>query len=97
MLIVVEFEGGDPLSNLTLLDNSFEPRGCSIGDKVYSIINSHEVRLSHLLAGCIAEISLAAQVFTTIIIDSFLNLVLLAATRLEYNCWRKHHPCDFIR
>ena len=62
MLIVVEFEGGDALSNLTLLTSSFEPRGCSSGNEEYSIINSHKVMLTHLLAGCTAEISLTAEV-----------------------------------
>ena len=71
MLIIVDFEGGDALSNLTLLTYSFEPRGCSSGSEVYSIIDRRKVMLSHLLAGCTAEISLSAQVFIRVI-DSFL-------------------------
>ena len=62
MLIVVEFEGGDALSNLTLLNSFFEPRGCSSGNEQYSIINSREMMLTHLLAGCSAEITLTAKV-----------------------------------
>ena len=64
MLISVEFEGGDALSNLSLLHNSFEPSGCSVGDEEYTMVDSHTVKLSHLLVACTAEISLSAQVHT---------------------------------
>ena len=64
MLITVELEGGDALFNLTLLDNSFEPNGCSIGDEVYTVVDSRTVRLSYFLVACTAEITLAAQVHT---------------------------------
>ena len=62
MLIIVEFEGGDALSNLTLLTNSFEPRGCPTGSEVYFATDGHKMMLTHLLAGCTAEISLTAEV-----------------------------------
>jgi hypothetical protein len=62
VLIIVEFEGGDALANLTLFTNSFEPRGCS--NEEYSIIDSRKVLLTHLLAECTADniISFTAQV-----------------------------------
>ena len=62
MPIVVQMEEGDTLSNLTLLTSSFEPSGCSIGDEQYTIVNSRRVILTHLLVGCTAKISLAAEV-----------------------------------
>ena len=77
MLIVVEFEGGDALSNLTLFNNSFEPRGCSVGDEQYTIIDSRTVKLSHLLVACFADISLAAQVYTLLFLLDLLILMIL--------------------
>ena len=65
MLIIVEIDGGDALSNLTLFTNSFDPRGCS--NEEYSIIDSRRVLLTYLLADCTAEISLTAEV----VINSF--------------------------
>ena len=60
MLIIVEIDGGDALSNLTLFTNSFDPRGCS--NEEYSIIDSRKVLLTHLLAECTAQVSFTAEV-----------------------------------
>ncbi len=62
VLIAVEFEGGDALTNLTLFTNSFEPSGCSAGDEQYTMIDNRTVKLSHLLVACTAGISLTTQV-----------------------------------
>ena len=75
-LIVVEFEGGDTLYNLTLLYYSFEPRGCSAGDEQYTMVDNRTMMLSHLLVACTAEISLTAQVTHTHIIIISLNITL---------------------
>ena len=61
ILIVVELEGGAPLSNLALLRGSLEPSSCSTGDERY-ILGINGVTLSHLLAGCTSEMSLTAHV-----------------------------------
>ena len=63
MVIVVELEGGDPLYNLTLLSDSLEPNGCSLGDEKFTTLDSRRIRLSHLLAMCTAGISLDAKVW----------------------------------
>ena len=68
MLIVVEFEGGDSLFNLTLLNYAFEPRGCSTDDEQFTTIDNRTVKLSHLLVACTAEISLATQVHVCVTI-----------------------------
>ena len=97
----MEFEGGDPLSNLTLFDNSFEPSGCSVGNEVYTTIDSRTVRLSHLLIACTAEISLAAQVHTQS--DSIFSAlhdnkcIFFAAARYKCSVWRQCHHSHFIR
>ena len=62
MLILIQLDGGDILSNLTLVSDILEPNGCSSGDEVYAILGGNQVQLSHLLRACDAEITLAAQV-----------------------------------
>ena len=81
-LIVVEFEGGDTLYNLTLLYYSFEPRGCSAGDEQYTMVDNRTMMLSHLLVACTAEISLAAQVTHTHIIIRFVIISLSITLQL---------------
>ena len=93
----MEFEGGDALSNLTVLNNSFEPRSCSTGDEQYTVIDSRTVKLSHFLVTCTAEISLAAQVHTGHNITYFSALhdnSVFVASRYKCCVWRKyHHSC----
>ena len=62
MLILVQLDGSATLSNLMLLSNSVEPNGCSSSNEVYTLLGGNQVRLSHLLVTCGAEITLVAQV-----------------------------------
>ena len=58
----MQLDGGATLSNLMLLSDSLEPSSCSSGNEVYAILGGNQVRLSHLLVTCDAEITLVAQV-----------------------------------
>jgi hypothetical protein len=61
VLLLLELDGGETLSNLTLLRGSLEPNGCSSGDEEFTIgINS--VTLSKFLVTCRAELSFTAVV-----------------------------------
>lgn len=64
VLIIINLEGDYLLSDLVLLSNSFEPSNCSTGNEVYSILESHQVKLPHLLVTRDAEISLTAKVYS---------------------------------
>lgn len=63
VLILVQLDGGELFSNLTLVSETLDPDCSSSGDEVYSIVGGHQVWLSHLLVACEAEITLAAQVY----------------------------------
>lgn len=62
VVVLIELEGGDLLTNLTVSVGSVEPNGCAQGNEEFRVRNGHRVRMSHLLAACSAEITLAAQV-----------------------------------
>lgn len=62
MLILIQLDGGDILSNLTLISDTLEPNGCSSGDEAYSTLGGNQVQLSHLLLACDAEITLIVEV-----------------------------------
>lgn len=62
VLILIQLDEGDLLSNLTLINDTLQPNGCSSGDEVYTVLGGNQVQLSHLLLPCDAEITLAAQV-----------------------------------
>lgn len=61
VIVGVNLEEGDSLSNLILLNGFVEPNACSIGDEEYSA-NINRVGLSHLSVLCTAEFFLTAKV-----------------------------------
>ena len=64
VLILIQLDRGDLLSNLTLISGTLQPNGCSSGDEVYTALRGNQVQLSHLVLACDAEITLTAQVLT---------------------------------
>ena len=77
VIVLIELVGGHPLSNLLLLNNTFEPGSCSQGTEEYNIVESHIVRLSQLFSTCDAQTSFTAQVYYTdyTIMVIFLNFL----------------------
>ncbi len=61
VLLLLELDGGETLSNLTLLRGSLEPSGCSSGDEDFTVGIS-SVTLSKFLVTCRAELSFTAVV-----------------------------------
>ena len=94
VLIVLELEGGDALSNLTLVSGSLEPGGCSSGDEQFTT-GVKSVSLSKLLTNCRAELSFTALVCCLLLSH---NDILLHFHYLDFRftsgCWTKYyHPC----